>query len=98
MSKRRLLELVQKNMVSGWDDPRMPTISGIRRRGYTPESIQLFAKRIGVAKAESVIDYDILENCVRENLDSVAHRAMAVLDPIKVVIENLPQGHLEEIQ
>lgn len=98
MSKRKLLQLVKENLVSGWDDPRMPTISGIRRRGYTPESIQLFAKRIGVAKAESVIDYDILENCVRDDLDSVAHRAMAVLDPIKVVIENYPEGKVEEIE
>lgn len=98
MSKRKLLQLVKENYVSGWDDPRMPTISGIRRRGYTPESIHLFAKRIGVAKAESLIDYEILESCVRDHLDSVAHRAMAVLNPIKVVIENLPDGHIEEIQ
>lgn len=98
MSKRKLLQLVKEGLVSGWDDPRMPTISGIRRRGYTPESIQLFAKRIGVSKAESVIDYDILENCVRDDLDAVAHRAMAVLDPIKVVIENYPQGKEEQIE
>lgn len=98
MSKRKLLQLVKEGLVSGWDDPRMPTISGIRRRGYTPESIQLFAKRIGVAKAESVIEYDILENCVREDLDAVAHRAMAVLDPIKVVIENYPENKEEEIE
>ncbi|MBC7741582.1 MAG: glutamine--tRNA ligase, partial [Bdellovibrionaceae bacterium] len=80
------------------DDPRMPTISGIRRRGYTPESLQLFAKRIGVAKAESLIDYEILEGCVRDHLDEVAHRGMAVLNPIKVVIENLPAAHREEVQ
>ncbi len=98
MSKRKLLQLVKENYVMGWDDPRMPTISGIRRRGYLPESIHLFAKRIGVAKAESLIDYDILENCVRENLDDVSHRAMAVLNPIKVVIDNLPAGHKEEIE
>ena len=98
MSKRKLLQLVKENYVMGWDDPRMPTISGIRRRGYLPESIHLFAKRIGVAKAESLIDYDILENCVRENLDDVSHRAMAVLNPIKVVIDNLPVGHKEEIE
>jgi glutaminyl-tRNA synthetase len=98
MSKRKLLQLVKEGLVSGWDDPRMPTISGIRRRGYTPESIRLFAKRIGVAKAESVIEYDILENCVREDLDAVAHRAMAVLDPIKVVIENYPEEREEEIE
>lgn len=98
MSKRKLLQLVKEKHVLGWDDPRMPTISGIRRRGYTPESIRLFAKRIGVSKAESLIDYDILENCVREDLDERAHRAMAVLDPIKVVISNVPEGHLEELE
>lgn len=98
MSKRKLLQLVKENYVAGWDDPRMPTICGIRRRGYTPESIRLFAKRIGVAKAESIIEYDTLENCVRENLDEVSHRAMAVLNPIKVVIDNLPSDHCEEIQ
>ena len=97
MSKRKLLQLVKEKLVHGWDDPRMPTISGIRRRGYTPESIQLFAKRIGVAKAESLIEYDILEGCVRDHLDEVSHRAMAVLHPIKVVIENLPAGHKEEV-
>lgn len=98
MSKRKLLQLVREGLVSGWDDPRMPTISGIRRRGYTPESLRLFAKRIGVSKAESVIEYDILENCVRDELDSVAYRAMAVLDPIKVVIENWQDGRIEELQ
>ncbi len=98
MSKRKLLQLVKEKLVSGWDDPRMPTISGMRRRGYTPASIQLFAKRIGVSKAESIIEYDILENCVREDLDAVAHRAMAVLDPIKVVIENYPENSEEEIE
>ncbi|MCB9073577.1 MAG: glutamine--tRNA ligase/YqeY domain fusion protein [Bdellovibrionaceae bacterium] len=97
MSKRKLLQLVKEDLVSGWDDPRMPTISGIRRRGYTPESIQLFARRIGVSKAESIIDYEILENCVREDLDNIAHRAMAVLEPIKIVIENYPDGNEEEI-
>ncbi len=98
MSKRKLLQLVKERLVSGWDDPRMPTISGMRRRGYTPASIQLFAKRIGVSKAESIIEYDILENCVREDLDAVAHRAMAVLDPIKVVIENYPENSEEVIE
>lgn len=98
MSKRKLLQLVKEGLVSGWDDPRMPTISAVRRRGYTPESIRRFAKRIGVAKAESLIDYDILEACVRDHLDEISHRAMAVLDPIKVVIENLPEGHREVIQ
>lgn len=98
MSKRKLLQLVKEGLVSGWDDPRMPTISGIRRRGYRPEAIQLFAKRIGVAKAESIIDYEILENCVRDDLDAAAHRAMAVLTPIKVVIENYPEGKEEVIE
>lgn len=98
MSKRKLLQLVREGLVSGWDDPRMPTISGIRRRGYTPEAIHLFAQRIGVSKAESLIDYDILENCVRDQLDGVAHRAMAVLHPVKVVIKNLPDQHEEELQ
>lgn len=88
MSKRKLLQLVKEKYVTGWNDPRMPTISAIRRRGYTPESIQMFAKRIGVAKAENWIEYDILESCVRDHLDEVAHRAMAVLDPIKVTITN----------
>jgi len=98
MSKRKLLQLVREKLVMGWDDPRMPTISGIRRRGYTPESIHLFTKRIGVSKAESIIDFEILESCVRDQLDGVAHRAMAVLNPIKVVIENLPAGHEEVIK
>ena len=98
MSKRKLLQLVKENLVTGWDDPRMPTISGMRRRGYTPASLQLFAKRIGVAKAESLIDFEILEGCVRDTLDEVSYRAMAVLNPIKVVIQNLPENHVEEIQ
>lgn len=98
MSKRKLLQLVKEKYVNGWDDPRMPTISGIRRRGYTPEAIRAFAERIGVAKSESVIEYDILESCIRDDLDSRAHRAMAVLDPIKVVIENLPADSKEELE
>lgn len=98
MSKRKLLQLVKEKNVSGWDDPRMPTISGMRRRGYTPECLRVFAKRIGVSKAESMIDFEILESCVRDTLDEVAHRAMAVLNPIKVVITNLPDGHREELQ
>jgi glutaminyl-tRNA synthetase len=97
MSKRKLLQLVKEGLVSGWDDPRMPTISGIRRRGYTPAAMRNFAKRIGVAKAESIIDIEILESTVREDLDSVAHRAMAVLDPIKVVIEDYPADKTDEI-
>lgn len=98
MSKRKLLQLVKEKYVDGWDDPRMPTISGIRRRGYTPESIHAFTERIGVSKAESVIEYDILESCIRDDLDARAHRAMAVLDPIKVVIENLPGDYKEELE
>lgn len=98
MSKRKLLQLVKEGLVMGWDDPRMPTISGMRRRGYTPECLQLFAKRIGVAKAESLINFEILEGCVRDTLDEVAHRALAVINPIKVVINNLPDGHKEEVQ
>ncbi|MCB0370466.1 MAG: glutamine--tRNA ligase, partial [Bdellovibrionales bacterium] len=98
MSKRKLLQLVKEGLVSGWDDPRMPTISGMRRRGYTPESLKLFAKRIGVSKAESLIDYEILESCVKEHLDQISHRAMAVIDPIKVTITNYPEGKKEERQ
>jgi glutaminyl-tRNA synthetase len=98
MSKRKLLQMVREKNVTGWDDPRMPTLSGVRRLGYTPESLQLFAKRIGVSKAQSVIEYDILENCVRDHLDTIAHRAMAVLEPIKVIIENMPAGHEEVIK
>lgn len=98
MSKRKLLQMVKEGLVSGWDDPRMPTLSGIRRRGYTPASIRNFAKRIGVAKAESRIDLEILEACVKEDLDLVSHRAMAVLDPVKLIIENYPADRVEEIQ
>ncbi len=97
MSKRKLLQLVKEGLVSGWDDPRMPTICGLRRRGYTPMSLRTFAKRIGVAKAESLIDIEILEGCVREDLDQVSHRAMAVLEPLKVVIENYPDTKTEDI-
>jgi glutaminyl-tRNA synthetase len=98
MSKRKLLQLVKENLVSGWDDPRMPTISGLRRRGYTPEALRLFAKRIGVAKAESVIDVSILETCVKEDLDQRSLRGMAVLRPIKVIIENWEEGKEQEIE
>lgn len=97
MSKRKLLQLVKEKLVLGWDDPRMPTISGIRRRGYTPEAMQLFAKRIGVAKAESLIDMEIMEACVKEDLDRVAYRAMVVLDPIKVTITNYDASKVEEL-
>ena len=91
-SKRKLAQLVYDHKVSGWDDPRMPTIVGLRRRGYTPEAIQLFAERIGVTKSDSWIDYATLEGCLREDLDPKAARAMAVLDPIKLIITNFPDG------
>lgn len=95
MSKRKLLELVKGNYVNGWDDPRMPTISGLRRRGYTPESIRMFAERIGVAKRENIIDIELLEFCVREDLNKRAMRVMGVLNPLKVVITNLPEDYEE---
>ena len=95
MSKRKLLQLVQENIVNGWDDPRMPTISGLRRRGYTPASIRKFCDIIGVAKRENIIDVSLLEFCLREDLNKTAPRVMAVLDPIKVVITNYPEGKEE---
>lgn len=98
MSKRKLLTLVQRKLVNGWDDPRMPTISGFRRRGYTPESIRDFAERIGVSKADSTVDIGLLEHCLREDLNKRAMRVMAVLDPLKVVIENYPEGKVEDIE
>ncbi|MDQ3592265.1 MAG: glutamine--tRNA ligase/YqeY domain fusion protein [Actinomycetota bacterium] len=98
LSKRKLLELVERKMVHGWDDPRMPTISGMRRRGYTPEAIRNFCARIGVAKNESLIDVALLEHSVREHLNRVAPRAMAVLRPLKVVIENYPEGQVEMLE
>jgi glutaminyl-tRNA synthetase len=97
MSKRRLLELVRENHVRGWDDPRMPTICGLRRRGYTPESIRRFCKMIGVAKADNTVDIAQLEFCIREDLNKRAPRYMAVLRPLKVVIENYPEGQVEEM-
>jgi glutaminyl-tRNA synthetase len=97
MSKRKLLQLVTEKRVSGWDDPRMPTISGLRRRGYTPESIRRFADEIGVAKRENVVDVGLLEFCVREDLNKRAPRAMAVLQPLKIVLENYPDGQSEEM-
>lgn len=96
-SKRKLLQLVNENFVTGWDDPRMPTISGMRRRGYTPEAIREFCDRIGVAKRDNLIDVSLLEFCVREHLNKVSTRVMAVLDPIKVVITNYPEGQVEEL-
>lgn len=98
MSKRKLLQLVQEGFVSGWDDPRMPTICGLRRRGYTPESIRAFAERVGIAKRDNVIDLSLLEFCIREDLNKSAQRRMAVLNPLKVVITNFPEGKQEEIQ
>jgi glutaminyl-tRNA synthetase len=95
MSKRKLLQLVQENIVNGWDDPRMPTISGLRRRGYTANSIRKFCDIIGVAKRENVIDVSLLEFCLREDLNKTAPRVMAVLDPIKVIITNYPEGKVE---
>jgi len=97
MSKRRLLELVQEKHVSGWDDPRMPTIVGMRRRGYTPESIRAFCERIGVAKRENIVDVALLEHAVREDLNARAQRVMGVLRPLRVVIENYPEGRTEDV-
>ncbi len=96
MSKRKLLELVRNNFVSGWDDPRMPTICGIRRRGYTPESIRMFAEKVGVAKRDNVIDLSLLEWCVREDLNKRSNRYMAVLDTVRLVITNWEEGKVEE--
>jgi len=97
MSKRKLLQLVNEHYVDGWDDPRMPTISGLRRRGYTPASIRSFCERIGVQKRENMIDMDLLEFCVREDLNRTAWRRMAVLDPVKLVITNYPEGKTEDL-
>jgi len=97
MSKRKLLQLVEQGHVTGWDDPRMPTISGLRRRGYTPESIRDFCVRIGVAKKENVIDVGLLEHCVREDLNRRAPRAMAVLNPLKVVLTNYEPDLVEHL-
>ncbi len=98
MSKRKLLQLVSEGFVDGWDDPRMPTISGLRRRGYTPESIREFSERIGVAKRDNLIDMGLLEFCIREDLNKRATRRMAVLDPIKLIITNFPEEHTEWVE
>lgn len=98
MSKRKLRTLVEKGLVSGWDDPRMPTISGLRRRGYTPESIRDFCDRIGVAKSNSTVDIALLEHCIREDLNTNAARAMTVLQPLKIVLTNYPEGQVEELE
>ena len=98
MSKRKLLTLVEDGLVSGWDDPRMPTIAGLRRRGYTPESIRDFCERIGVAKAANLVELAHLEHCVREDLNKRAERRMAVLRPLTLIVENYPEGQVEEFE
>jgi glutaminyl-tRNA synthetase len=97
MSKRKLIQLVEEKLVDGWDDPRMPTLVGLRRRGYTPQSIQLFAERIGVSKAGGWIDYGVLEQALRDDLDARAPRATAVLRPIRLILDNYPVGQVEEV-
>ncbi len=96
MSKRFLLQLVKEGHVDGWDDPRMPTLVGMRRRGFTPEGIKLLIDRVGVSKSDSFIDYSVVEDCQREVLNETAPRRIAVLDPLKLVIDNWPKGHVEE--
>jgi glutaminyl-tRNA synthetase len=98
MSKRKLLQIVEEGLVNGWDDPRMPTISGLRRRGYTPQSIRAFADRVGIAKRDNVIDVGLLEFSVREHLNKIAPRVFAVLNPVKVVITNYPELQVEEVE
>src|SRR5436305_2182196 len=98
LSKRRLLQLVRQKHVTGWDDPRMPTLAGFRRRGYTSEAIRNFCERIGVAKRNSMVDIAMLEHCLREDLNKRAPRVMAVLRPLKIVIENYPEGQVEELE
>ena len=97
MSKRKLLELVEEGQVAGWDDPRMPTLSGMRRRGYTPEAIRTFCERLGVARRDNTVDIAMLEHCVRDDLNKRAARVMGVLRPLRVVIENYPEGRVEEL-
>ena len=98
MSKRKLRELVEKNYVSGWDDPRMPTLCGLRRRGYTPRSIRSFIEQIGVSKVNSIVEYGFLEHCLRDDLNETAERTMCVLKPVKLVITNYPEGQSEEFE
>jgi glutaminyl-tRNA synthetase len=97
MSKRKLMALVTEQLVDGWDDPRMPTLQGLRRRGYTPAAMRLFAERVGISKQNSQIDFSVLEGALREDLDSAAARRMAVIDPVKLVLTNLPEGHEESL-
>ena len=97
MSKRKLRKLVEEGIVSGWDDPRMPTLCGLRRRGFTPASIRNFCDRIGVAKSASVVEYSFLEHCLREDLNEKAERTMGVLHPVKLVITNYPEGKSETV-
>lgn len=97
MSKRKLMALVTEQLVDGWEDPRMPTLQGLRRRGYTPAAMRLFAERVGISKQNSLIDFSVLEGALREDLDSAAPRRMAVIDPVKLVLTNLPEGHAEQL-
>lgn len=97
MSKRKLMALVTEQLVDGWEDPRMPTLQGLRRRGYTPAAMRLFAERVGISKQNSLIDFSVLEGALREGLDSAAPRRMAVIDPVKLVLTNLPEGHEEQL-
>ena len=97
LSKRKLLRLVDEGHMAGWNDPRMPTISGLRRRGYTPESIRDFCNRIGLAKRESMVEIELLEHCLREDMNKRAQRIMAVLRPLKIIIDNYPEGKVEEL-
>ena len=98
LSKRKLIQLVKEGYVKGWDDPRMPTLSGLRRRGVPPEALREFCSRIGIARSDSMVDYAVLEFCIREYLNAHTPRAMAVLDPVKVVIENYPEDQVEEFE
>jgi glutaminyl-tRNA synthetase len=98
MSKRKLLQLVNEKVVTGWDDPRMPTICGLRRRGYTPESLRNFADTIGIAKRDQLIDVALLEFCVREDLNKRSNRVMTVLNPVKLILDNYPEGQVEELE
>jgi glutaminyl-tRNA synthetase len=97
MSKRKLMALVDEGLVDGWDDPRMPTLQGIRRRGYTPASLRLLAERVGISKQNSLVEFSVLEGCLRDDLDARAPRRMAVLEPLRLVVDNLPEGHAETL-